>query len=164
MEVTTIKISEIKMYQKNAKKHPQEQIAIIANSIKEFGWRQPLVIDSNGEIIVGHGRYLAAQQLGMKEVPCILADDLTPEHIKAYRLADNKTNESDWIFDMLMPELDELSGKFDFDMSNYGFEFGNITIPEYPSDDDDEPKVQGMLRCPACDYTNEKKAFVGRDG
>lgn len=84
-------IENIRPYPKNAKKHPAEQIDKIAASIKEFGFNQPLVVDKNGVIIVGHGRYEAAQLLGMKEVPVIQVN-LTDEQAKAYRLADNKLN------------------------------------------------------------------------
>lgn len=99
--------TKIKPYQKNAKKHPDKQLKQIANSLKEFGWRQPIVIDKNDEIIVGHGRWLAYSKYpeGIKE-PCIVkADDLTDEQVKAYRLADNKLNESDWEMDLAIEEL-----------------------------------------------------------
>ena len=94
----------------------------VANSIKEFGWKQPLVIDPKTmEIVVGHTRWKAAKKLGMKTVPCIMADDLTEEQIKAYRLADNKTNElAEWDFDLLGEELD---GILDLDMTDFGFDF-----------------------------------------
>ena len=103
-----VKVSDIKPYPKNAKKHPEKQIIQVANSIKEFGFNQPIVIDKEGVIIVGHGRFEAAKHLGMTEVPVIQLD-LTDEQAKAYRLADNKLNESGWEMDLVIEELKELS-------------------------------------------------------
>ena len=88
-------MSEITPYAKNAKKHPKEQVEHIANSIKEFGFQQPLVVDKNNVLVIGHGRLLAAKKLKMQTVPVVCAEDLTDEQIAALRLADNKTNESE---------------------------------------------------------------------
>lgn len=82
-----MKTKDIKPYDKNAKKHPKKQVQQVANSIKEFGFNQPIVVDKNGVLIVGHGRLEAAKLLGLKEVPTITVD-LTEEQAKAYRLAD----------------------------------------------------------------------------
>ena len=128
MIIQEINVNDITPYAKNAKKHPQTQVDYIANSLQEFGWKQPLVIDKDNVIVCGHGRLLAAKQLGMETVPCIYADDLTDDQIKAFRLADNKTNESDWDLDLLMPELDDI----DLDMSLFGFDF----MDEGPADED----------------------------
>lgn len=103
-----MKIELIKPYQKNAKKHPKKQVQQIANSIKEFGFNQPIVIDGKNEIIVGHGRYEAAKILGLQDVPVIQVN-LTEEQAKAYRLADNKLNESDWDMNLVIEELKGLS-------------------------------------------------------
>lgn len=108
MEVTELKISDIKPYPKNAKEHPKKQIERIAASIREFGFNQPLVIDKANVIIVGHGRYYAAVSLGMEVVPVVVAD-LPEEKAKAYRLADNKLNESDWEMELVVEELKSLS-------------------------------------------------------
>lgn len=97
-------IELIKPYDKNAKKHPKKQIQQVANSIREFGFNQPIVVDKNNEIIVGHGRLEAAKLLGLKEVPVITVD-LTEEQAKAYRLADNKLNESEWDMGLVIEEL-----------------------------------------------------------
>ena len=134
MKVKNISITEIKPYAKNAKKHPMEQVKHIANSIKEFGWHQPIVIDKNGEIVIGHGRYQAALYLGLDEVPCLRADDLTEEQIKALRLADNKTNESEWDDELLNFELDEI---VDIDMSDFGFADSE--------ESEDSPKEEGEV-------------------
>ena len=119
MKVKNISISELKPYPQNAKQHPPEQVNHVANSIKEFGWQQPIVIDSNNEVIIGHCRLLAAKKLKLKEVPCVQADTLTDEQVKALRLADNRTNESEWDLGLLNIELDNI---FELDMSGFGFD------------------------------------------
>ena len=101
-------IGDIKPYHKNAKEHKESQIKKVANSIREFGFAQPIVLDKDDVIIVGHGRYLAAQFLGMDKVPTIKLD-LDEEHVKAYRLADNKLNESAWDMDIVIEELKSMS-------------------------------------------------------
>ena len=108
MKIIELAIDKIKPYFKNAKEHPEKQIKKIANSIKEFGFNQPIVLDKDDVIIVGHGRYIAAQFLGMEKVPTLTVD-LDEEHAKAYRLADNKLNESDWDMDIVIEELKGLS-------------------------------------------------------
>lgn len=113
-------IKDLKPYKKNAKKHPKEQIERIANSIKEFGFTQPVLVDKNNCVVAGHGRILGAKKAGLKEVPTLCLDDLTEEQIKAYRLADNKLNESDWDSVLLAEELDELNSVLD--MEQFGFE------------------------------------------
>ena len=108
MEIVELPIEKVIPYAKNAKEHKESQIKKIANSIKEFGFNQPVVIDKSGVIIVGHGRYLAALGLGMKSVPTLTVD-LDEEHARAYRLADNRLNESDWDADIVIEELKLLS-------------------------------------------------------
>ena len=113
-------IKELKPYKKNAKKHPKEQVERIANSIKEFGFTQPVIVDKNNCVVAGHGRILGAKKAGLKQVPTVCLEDLTEEQIKAYRLVDNKLNESDWDFSLLDEELGVLSE--DIDMSLFGFD------------------------------------------
>ena len=108
MNITQSPIADVKPYGKNAKKHPDKQVLKIAASIREFGFNQPIVVDKDGVIIVGHGRYLAAQHLGLTDIP-VLEVDITPEKAKAYRLADNKLNESEWDMQLVIAELKELS-------------------------------------------------------
>jgi site-specific DNA-methyltransferase (adenine-specific) len=116
MNIVQKPLSEITPYAKNAKKHDKTQIANVAESIKQYGFVQPIVIDRDGVIVIGHCRALAAKKLGMKTVPCVCVDDLTPEQVNALRLVDNKSNESDWDFDLLKDELPELDlSAFDFD-------------------------------------------------
>lgn len=116
MNVVQKKLSEIAPYAKNAKKHDKTQIANVAESIKQYGFVQPVVIDKDGVIVIGHCRALAAKKLGMETVPCVCVDDLTPEQVNALRLVDNKTNESAWDMDLLAEELGEVDlSAFDFD-------------------------------------------------
>lgn len=120
MKITEIKVSEIKAYAKNVKKHDDEQVKQIANSIKQFGFRQPVVVDKNNEIVIGHGRVEAAKVLDMDTVPCIKADDLTEEQIKALRIADNKLAEKAvWDNDALAEELKAIGESID--MTDFGF-------------------------------------------
>lgn len=98
MEVKNRKLSSITAYGKNAKKHDKTQINNVAESIKQYGFVQPIVIDRDGVIVIGHCRAMAAKKLGMEEVPCVCVDDLTPEQVNALRLVDNKSNESNWDF------------------------------------------------------------------
>ena len=120
MKTIRKQLAEITPYAKNAKKHSRQQINNVAESIKQYGFVQPIVIDRNGVIVIGHCRALAAQKLGMAEVPCICVDDLTPEQVNALRLVDNKSAEdgASWDFDLLKGELPELDlSAFDFDFS-----------------------------------------------
>lgn len=129
MDIIMVPVSNLKPYERNAKNHPDDQIEHIANSIREFGFRQPIVIDRDNVVVIGHGRLLAAKKLGYDEVPCTIADDLTDQQIKALRLADNKTNESGWDFTQLEAELSDL--ELDFDMGEFGFNGDELPpIPE----------------------------------
>ena len=130
MNIVYKKLSEITPYENNPRKN-DEAVEKVANSIKEFGFKVPLVINSGGVLITGHTRYKASQLLGLNEVPCIIADDLTEEQQKAYRLADNKVSEfADWDFNMLDKEITEL----DIDMEKFGFELDNIDIDQFGTD------------------------------
>lgn len=116
MEVKNRKLSSITAYGKNAKKHDKTQINNVAESIKQYGFVQPIVIDRDGVIVIGHCRAMAEKKLGLEEAPCVCVDDLTPEQVNALRLVDNKSNESDWDFDLLADELPGLDlSAFDFD-------------------------------------------------
>ncbi len=123
-------ISLIKPYEKNAKKHPDKQIKQIANSINEFGFNQPVVIDKDNVVIVGHGRLEAAKLLGITDVPVIQVK-LTEEQAKAYRLADNKLNESDWDMGLAIEELKGLSDEM-FDLT--GFDKDLLIEPDAKDD------------------------------
>lgn len=135
MQVVMKSLEEIQPYSKNAKKHDERQIKNVAESIKQYGFVQPVVVDKNNVIVIGHCRALAAKKLGIKEVPCVCVDDLTPEQVNALRLVDNKSNESDWDFDLLKDELPEL------DLSAFDFDWG---LPEEATEEvveDDAPEV-----------------------
>ena len=118
MKVENRKLDEIAPYKKNAKKHDKTQINNVAESIRQYGFVQPIVVDKDGVIVIGHCRYEAAKVLGMKDVPCVCVDDLTEEQVKALRIVDNKSNESEWDFDILSDELANL------DLSDFDFDFG----------------------------------------
>lgn len=129
MEIQYRRLNEITPYGKNAKTHDQTQINNVAESIRQYGFVQPIVIDRDGVIVIGHCRALAAKKLGMESAPCVCVDDLTPEQVNALRLVDNKSNESPWDFELLVDELEglDLTG-FDFDWEidmdeDYGTEF-----------------------------------------
>lgn len=138
MEIRSVKIKEIKPYDRNAKKHDDTQINNVAESIRQFGFVQPIVIDSDGVIVIGHCRFEAAKRLKYAEVPCIMVDDLTPEQVDALRIVDNKTNESPWDIDLLTEELQDLDlSMFDFawDLMEETAEATEITEDEAPEVD-----------------------------
>lgn len=111
-------IKSIRPYEKNPRRN-DEAVDAVAASIREFGWQQPIVVDKDGVIIAGHTRYKAAKKLKCDTVPVVVADNLTEDQVKAYRLADNKTGElAEWDTALLGEELAELA---DFDMSQFGF-------------------------------------------
>ena len=135
MTIVMKNIVEIKPYENNPR-HNESAIDAVASSIKEFGWKQPLVIDKDNVIVVGHTRWLAAKKLGLSDVPCLIASDLTDEQIAAYRLADNKTNElATWDFEKLKTELESIS---DIDMSQFGFEELEASLDDVKDDEFDE--------------------------
>ena len=126
MKIELFPIDELKAYDNNPRHIPEEAVKAVANSIREFGFKVPVIIDKDKVIVAGHARILAAHELGLQKIPCIVADDLTPEQIKAFRLADNKTCElSGWDLDRLGIELEELAA-IDIDMSQFGFEADEI--------------------------------------
>ena len=120
-QVQSWPIERVIPYEKNAKIHDPSQVMKIAAAIKEFGWDQPIVVDGNGVIIKGHGRRLAAIELGMKFVPVIVRDDLTPDQVKAARISDNRVAQSDYDYELIQEELSELAA-IDFNMDSLGFD------------------------------------------
>lgn len=155
MEIIYKSTKEIKPYENNPRNN-NEAVEKVAVSITDYGFRVPIIIDSNNVIVAGHTRYKAALKIGCESVPCIVIDDLTPEQIRAYRLVDNKTAEySSWDFEMLEKELKSL----DIDISE--FEFPDLGETLDISDDDfytDETvknvKVKS-IKCPHCEETFE---------
>lgn len=117
MNIIDKNIDELREYKNNPRMN-EAAVEAVANSIREFGFKVPIIIDADGVIVAGHTRKKAAERLGLKTVPCIVADDLTPEQVKAFRLADNKVAElSDWDEDKLAIELDAI----DMNMEQFGF-------------------------------------------
>lgn len=156
MKIVNKKLTDITPYENNPRRN-DAAVEYVANSVREFGFKQPIVIDKDGVIIAGHTRYKAAQKLGLDEVPCVMADDLTPEQVKAYRLADNKVGEaSQWDFDLLDIELDKIT---DIDMSDFGFTDIALTdelIDEYFENDSVKEKEPTVIVCPLCGGQFEK--------
>ena len=155
MTVKEFKIEDLKPYENNPR-YNDTAVEYVANSINEFGFKVPIVVDKNNVIVAGHTRLKAAEKLGLKTVPCIVADDLTPEQVQAFRLADNKTAEiAEWDFDLLARELDELNGVIE--MSDFGFNeieeeleqlddtyTNTINIPKYEPTQDEPPEVEEL--------------------
>lgn len=120
MEIEYISIAKLMPYYRNPRKN-DASVSAVAQSIKQFGFRNPIVIDRNGTIIAGHTRLKAARMLGLDKVPVIKADDLSEEQVAAFRLADNKAQElSSWDFSLLMDELTAIKG---IDMEAFGFSY-----------------------------------------
>lgn len=139
MEIEYLSIDDIVPYENNPR-HNDDAVDHVANSIKEFGFKVPIIIDENNVIVAGHTRIKACKKLGIKDVPCIRANDLTEDQIKAFRLADNKVSElATWDFEKLEIELDNI----DIDMSAFGFDISvsDIDLSE-PDDADDIPDVK----------------------
>lgn len=125
MDIKVQKTEDLIPYEKNPR-HNEDAITAVAKSIEKFGFKVPIVVDASNVIVNGHTRLKAAKYLGLKEVPTIIADDLTPEQIKAFRLADNKVGEiATWDEELLNAELDELAD-LDFDMTEFGFDLPDI--------------------------------------
>ena len=147
MKITDLKLSEITPYKDNPR-NSDDGVAVVKKSISEFGFQQPLVIDKNNVIVVGHTRYKAAVDLGYETVPCLKADKLSDEQIKAYRIMDNKSSEfSTWDFSLLTNEINSLM-ELDFDVGFTGFDDKEIAdlnaefnIEEGLTDEDAVPEV-----------------------
>ena len=143
MNIIDRKVTDLKPYEKNPRKN-DEAVKYVAESIRQFGFKVPIVIDRDGVIVAGHTRWKAAKKLKLDTVPCIVADDLTEEQIRAFRLADNKVSEkAEWDFDLLNEELD---GLLDFDMTVFGFDdlleenTGDAQEDDYDPELPQEPK------------------------
>lgn len=154
MKVIEVPIDQVKPYENNPRIN-DDAVEVTANSIKEFGWQQPIVVDKDNVIIVGHTRLKAAKKLKLKKVPVVIADTLSEQQAKAYRLADNKTGEfADWDVELLDIELDDI---VDFDMADFGFVCNidedsdkeeiytkKVDIPHYEINGD-EPKISELF-------------------
>lgn len=141
MDVKMLNIDDIYPYDKNPRKN-DKAVKYVAESIRQFGFKQPIVIDSNNIIVAGHTRWKAAKNLKYKLIPCVVADDLTEEQVKAFRLADNKVSEkAEWDFDLLDQEIDALPG-FDFEALGFDFDYE----PEEDEPDEQPQKKNERLR------------------
>ena len=155
MEIVYKKISELKPYENNPRNN-DNAVEYVANSIKEFGFKVPIVIDKDNVIVTGHTRLKASELLGLKEVPCIVANDLTEEQIKAYRLADNKVSEvAEWDFDLLNTELEDI---LDVDMSVFGFDI--VLDDDYGTDFSLPNGEKGNLEQITFTLTNEQAETI----
>lgn len=155
MKIEAKPIDSILMYEFNNRIHKPEQIEMIADSIKEFGFNQPLVIDEKNVILVGHGRYLAAKTIGMETVPCLQLCNLTPQQKAAYRIIDNKLqNDSTWDFNNLELEIGSLEDE-GWDIEFCGLDtllpsdFSPVSLDEQSSLDEANPKI---VKCPECGH------------
>lgn len=150
LKIINIDVSELKQYENNAR-HNEKAIGPVVNSIREFGFRNPIIIDKNNVIVAGHTRLEAAKLLELDKVPCIMIDDLSEEQINAFRLVDNKTNElSTWDFDKLEEELKELTN---INMISFGFEdISEINLDDFFEEQEQTPKEkkQEEIQCPHC--------------
>ena len=156
MNIESKLLADIVPYAKNAKKHDNRQINNVAESIKQYGFVQPIVIDRDGVIVIGHCRALAAKKLGMKEVPCVCVDDLTPEQVNALRIVDNKSNESDWDYDLLTDEIPGLDlSSFDFD-----WDFQDTDETELTNEEREQEFRERMERGELSDDDEEYQEFL----
>lgn len=169
MEVKSMSIDDIKPYENNPRDN-DDAVDSVANSIKEFGWQQPIVVDKEMVIIVGHTRYKAAKKLGMDKVPVVVASNLTPEQVKAYRLADNKVGElADWDFGKLNTELQEIDDndlmmklgfdESDLDLADSWDDDGSLDDYEEPDSEENSGGNETTLVCPNCGYEGTEEDF-----
>lgn len=148
MKTEKIQVRDLKPYERNAKKHDEKQIANVMESIRQFGVVQPVVVDRDNVVIIGHCRLIAAKRLKMKEIDCVRADDLTPEEVNKLRLLDNKLNESEWDMDLLAEDIPEL------DFSGFDIDWGlKDDFEEEPDaeEDDFEPQLRAIPNIQAGD-------------
>lgn len=161
METIIKKVSDIIPYINNPRNN-DEAVDAVASSIKNFGFKVPIVVDSNNEIINGHTRLKAAKKLGLETVPVIVADDLTPEQVKAFRLADNKVGEiATWDENALAIELEELEN-LDFDMSEFGFDSEKLEQQEKDENTDSVPIDEKMIIIIESDNESELEEYFDK--
>ena len=148
LEIKYIPINDIKPYKNNPRLN-EEAIPYVMNSIKEFGFKNPIILDKNNVIVAGHTRLESAKRLNMKEIPVIYADDLTEEQVKAFRLADNKVSEkSMWDYTKLDEELDSI---LNIDMSMFDFEnIEETNLDDFFEESEEKEKEKKTMICPHC--------------
>lgn len=154
MKIVEKSIDEIYPYENNPRFN-ERAVEPLAKSIVRFGFKQPIVIDKNNVIVCGHTRLKAAQKIGLKTVPCVIADDLTESQIKAYRLVDNKINElSTWNMELLSIELEDINN--DENMLDFGFADIKIDTPiDLENEKPLKEQKQKVYTCPKCGFIFE---------
>jgi len=154
-EIINKPLKEIKPYENNPRKN-DKSVNAVAKSIEQFGFKVPIVIDSNNQIVCGHTRFKAANMLHLESVPCIIADDLTDDQVKAFRLVDNKVSEaSEWDQNLLKLEIE---GIIDLDLKQFGFELDaqDMQFDAIDLDDGDNSKSKSThCHCPKCGFEFE---------
>lgn len=159
-EIVYLPCGELIPYSKNAKKHDKKQIDNVAESIRQFGFVQPVVVDKDNVIVIGHCRVLAAKKLGLAEVPCVRVDGLTSEQVEALRIIDNKSNEAPWDMELLEESIASIS----FDGFSFDWGLNDIEtidwdkVQEISGDNYEKPETD-KLRCPLCGGIDEKIRF-----
>lgn len=156
MNIISKAVKSLSPYERNNKKHDQQQIDNVAESIKQFGFVQPLVVDKDNVVVIGHCRLLAAKKLGMTEVPCVCVDELTDEQVRKLRIVDNKTNESEWDFDNLAAELPDL------DFSDFEFDFGIApidVIDTEPNEQKQNHSLAEIFGCPPFSIIDTRRGY-----
>jgi ParB-like chromosome segregation protein Spo0J len=135
--VHVLPLADLRESAENPRRIPERAVELLALSLQRFGWKQPLVVDRDRELIVGHTRFRAARSLGLTSAPVIYADDLTPEEVSAYRIADNRTHDfTTWDLTALSPLLDELSGEFADVLALTDWESVNADLEKITADAD----------------------------
>ena len=168
MQINVIPLNKIIPYARNPRQNAGAPVSKVKASLKEFGWRQPIVVDKDMVIVVGHTRYAAALELGMETAPVHIADTLSPAQIKAYRIADNRTGaEAQWDMELLGLEIQDLK-ELDFNLDLTGFnadELAGIELegepkesaPDSSSKEIDPDDYQMGCRCPRCGFEFDDK-------
>lgn len=150
MNIKQMKVDELIPYENNPRNN-DDAVKYVANSIREFGFKVPIIIDKNNVIVAGHTRLKAAQELQLEYVPCIIADDLTDEQIKAFRLADNKVSEfAGWDYALLDLEMANLDEMFDFEEFGFQVSKKEIDFDNFFEDSEKTEKEPKMIECPHC--------------
>ena len=168
VRIEMLPISEVKPRERNPRKHPAEQIESLAKSIKEFGFTAPVLIETDGTLIAGHGRIEAAKKAGLEIVPCLRVGHLTPDQVRAYVIADNKLAlNASWDEELLAAELSSLQESFDLSITGFDSESIDrlLKIPDiqevYPESSAKEIDVDGMKMecvCPKCGFEFNPKS------
>ena len=167
-EIEQIAINDLIPYDRNPKIHPDTQIKQLANSIREWGWTMPILVDENTQVIAGHGRLFAAKELDMQEVPCIRATGWTEQQKKAYVIADNKLAENgEWDTNEYFTQLKEMSndgfdlGLMGVDIDMSAFNYNPVYEPTFDASEIDESK---MVKADQSMQRDQENRLMGQEG